>query len=206
MKRVLLSASFPSGDRGQSVAPYRPGDIGRAASAVAEAVLRAGARLVFGGHPTISPLVLQIAGRLRAGNQVEIWQSDWYLDAVTPEVLRLVEHEHASLRRVKRGSDEPSSLARLRDRMLKGDLTASFFVGGMEGIADEFRLLGRLHPTTPAFLFVEPGGTASRLAGRADRPVGPGRVTALEGRGYAALTLQALRGVDLPVGDSPGEL
>ena len=78
MTGVLLSASFPSGDRGEGVRPYYPDDIAAAASSVTEAVLRSGARLVFGGHPTISPIVLQIAGLLGAGPRVDIWQSEYF--------------------------------------------------------------------------------------------------------------------------------
>jgi hypothetical protein len=208
MTRVFLSASFPSGERGDAFRPYRTADIGAAASAVAEAVLRTGADLVFGGHPTISPLVLQIAGLLKAGRQVEIWQSDSYRDVVTPEVHRLVGEEGARLLRVPKGKDRPSSLALLRDRMLAEGAAAAFFVGGMEGIGDEFHLLRQTHPDTPAFLFVTPGGMTARLAQQAagqDQPV-PGMIHELRGRGYGSLALQALRDVGLDVPDRPGEL
>lgn len=211
MTRVFLSASFPSGDRGRAVAPYRPGDIGLAASSAAEAVLRAGANLVFGGHPTVSPLVLQIAGLLNAGRQVEIWQSAWFQEEVTAEVLRLVEEEHALLVTVPKRADRQSSLALLRHRMLAGDFAAGFFVGGMDGIADELHLFAELHPDTPAYLFVTPGGMTARLAEDRDPPTlntsgRPWPVRALQGRAYGALALEALRGVGMDVQDRPGEL
>ena len=60
-RRVFLSASFPSGKRGTRFEPFDPGAIADAVTAVARAVLVAKGRLLLGGHPTITPLVLTVA-------------------------------------------------------------------------------------------------------------------------------------------------
>jgi hypothetical protein len=206
MNRVFLSASFPSGERGDAVAPYRPADIAAAASSAVEAVLRTGSVLVFGGHPTISPIVLHIAGLLGAGQLVEIWQSAWFEDSITDEVRRLVEQENARIVWTPRTGDLAGSLALLRESMLEEVVDAAFFVGGMEGILAEYELLKTRHPAAAVFLFETPGGMTARLA--ADEPplsaarpflpegVGldgaPAAPRRLAGRAYGSSALAAL--------------
>lgn len=222
MRRVFLSASFPSGERGEAVAPYRPPDIAAAASSVVEAVLRTGATLAFGGHPTISPIVLHIAGLLNAGRLVQIWQSEWFADTITDEVQRLVQEESADLRMVEQRENLPASLAVLRERMLRPPLDAAFLIGGMEGIEAEADLLRELHPHIPVFVFDTPGGMAATLSSDAGelaqrdwapaQDAAPGSASRsrdlfrLSGRAYGSDALAALALVDLHVHDARGEL
>ncbi|MGH8300567.1 MAG: hypothetical protein ACRET5_03775, partial [Steroidobacteraceae bacterium] len=88
-KAVFLSASFPSGDRGQAFRPYDAEAIADAVVAITRAVLYAGGRLVFGGHPTISPLVLLIAAELDTKGRVDIFQTRYFEGQVPPETLEL---------------------------------------------------------------------------------------------------------------------
>lgn len=209
MTAVLLSASIPSrGERGDAVRPYFPADIAAATSSAVEAVLRSGVDLVFGGHPTISPVVLQIAGLLGTGSQVHIWQSAWFEEDITPEVRRLVAEEHAHLHMVDRRADLPASIGLMRERMMLGshEITAAFLVGGMEGIAAELDLLTHRPTPVPIFAFHTPGGMAARLREERDLPTdalraaGAGvRGRALVGRAYGSLALSALAEVGLHV-------
>lgn len=199
MKRVFLSASFPSGERGARVAPYYPSDIAAVAATVAEATMRAGARLVFGGHPTISPIVLHVAGLLAAGPQVEIWQSRWFENSITTEVHRLVEQEHAVVRWTDREDDLSSTLLQLRTQMFEPGLAIAFFVGGMEGIREEYDMVSRLSRTPSLFAFSAPGGMSARLEGG-------GELKILSGRAYGSLTLEALASAGITVEDNAGEI
>lgn len=92
LRTVFLGASFPSGERGAGFEPYDPAGIGDAVSTLARALLDAGATLVFGAHPTISPLVLYIAHELDARGQVVIYQSEYFRSRVPRETLALHEH------------------------------------------------------------------------------------------------------------------
>ncbi len=218
MSSVVLSASFPSGERGEAVAPYFPADIASAAAAVAEGVLRSGTNLLFGGHPTISPIVLQIASLLNAGRLVTIYQSEEFSDRITDEVHRLVEVEGARLRFTPRGTSLEASLDAMRRMMFGEDVRAAFFIGGMSGIEDEFALLRDLRPAAMRFLFDEPGGMAARLdqsvpgSPSDSQIVGEmlpaGRATwVLRGRAYASLVLRALQVSELGrPNDNLGEL
>ena len=88
-QRVFLSASFPSGTRRTSFEPFDPGAIADAVTAVVRAVLVAKGRLLFGGHPTITPLVLMVASELDAKGAVDVFQSRWFEDQITRETRAL---------------------------------------------------------------------------------------------------------------------
>jgi len=163
---VFLSASFPSGERGERFVPYDPAAISAAVTAVARAVLLAGGRIVFGAHPTISPLVLLVAGEVGRHNAVKIYQSTLFADQIPVETQRLVDLE---LGRMHLIDADPSgglgpSLERMRRAMLGDErVAAGVFVGGMEGIHDEYRLLGELQPDAARLPLTAPGGAAREL-------------------------------------------
>ena len=75
---VFLSASFPSGKRGERFMPYDPSGIADAVSAFSRAILGSNGTLAFGGHPTITPLVLMISRELRVKRSVIVFQSSWF--------------------------------------------------------------------------------------------------------------------------------
>src|SRR2546423_479046 len=101
---VFLSASFPSGDRATRFPAPEAAEIADATTAVVRIVLASGGRVVFGGHPTITPLVLLVAGEMRGSYlggaerhwpsdepRVRIYQSEVFADSITEETRRLEE-------------------------------------------------------------------------------------------------------------------
>ena len=162
--QIFLSASFPSGERGQQVAPFDAGGIADAVTALVRAIFLSGGRLVFGGHPTITPLVLLIGVELEAAGRVDIFQSRWFEDQVTPETQRLVESGVGELHWTDRRESLDESLHVMRDEMLMSTSpVAAVFVGGMSGIEEEFRAFGDAHPSVPRLALMGPGGAAARL-------------------------------------------
>ncbi len=69
---VFLSASFPSGARGEGFRPYDPADIADAVTALVRSLFNAGVPVAFGGHPTITPLVLFVAAEHGVRGSVEM--------------------------------------------------------------------------------------------------------------------------------------
>lgn len=199
MSDVVLSASFPSADeRGMAVAPYHPADIALAVAAIAEGVLRSGSVLAFGAHPTISPLVLHTARLLEAGPQVAIYQSDYYKDLTAPEIRQLVDQLGAGFHPTPDTGDGQSSRSLMREAMFGARPKATFFVGGMDGLDEEFALAGRVQSTR--FLMVEPGGRTAQIARSLTSAMSQGgSVVALRGRGYGSLVLEAMERVGLTV-------
>ncbi|MDO8477463.1 MAG: hypothetical protein Q7W02_14945 [Candidatus Rokubacteria bacterium] len=163
MRPVFLSASIPDPrrhpryiDTADEIA------IRESVSALATVVLHH-TTLVFGGHPAISPLVRLIAHGLDAMDKVRIFQSRFF-ESVVPrdsrEFTDLVWTPAVS-------NDRDASLRLMRDLMLnEGPFEAAFFIGGMEGVEDEFDLFSRRWTGTPAFPIASTGAAARILFDR----------------------------------------
>lgn len=202
---VFLSASFPTGARGAAVEPYRTRDIASAATATVEAVLRHKFHLLFGGHPTITPIVHQVAFLLDAGPLVHLFQSEWFAEEFPPEARALRNDLGAELVLVPAEKSERESVLALRQRMLAEPVEVAFFIGGMSGILEEFNLVREGHPEAVINLFHYPGGMAARLvsgkyqnataASAHDVEIVPrerGRLRILLGRAYPYLASSSL--------------
>ena len=90
---VFLSASFPSGERGEAFKPYDASGIADAVSALVRAVLGSNGQILFGGHPTITPLVLMIARELQVKESITIYQSAWFREQQLPEIEEIPNEE-----------------------------------------------------------------------------------------------------------------
>ena len=157
--KIFLSASVPLPDRDRAY--FDTADviaIRDSIKALAQEVLLDGS-ITFGGHPAITPLmalILRESYPSRAHSLV-LYQSayfaahfpvenDEFIDVrVTPAV----------------GSDRTKSLALMRREMLNSSrFDAGVFVGGMEGVEEEYELFRKAHPTRPAYPIASTGGAA----------------------------------------------
>ena len=163
-RHVFLSASFPSGERAEEVRPFDAPAIADAVSAVVRAVLLNGGKLLFGGHPTVTPLVLMIGAELRLRNAVDMFQSRWFEEEITKETWTLAKLEVGTIHWTDRCKTLEESLEEMRRRMLGFVAPAgAVFVGGMSGIWKEYELVGRMRPGVPRIPVAGPGGAAARL-------------------------------------------
>ncbi len=163
-RHVFLSASFPSGKRAVAVSPFDAAGIADAVSAVVRAVLSNGGKLLFGGHPTISPLVLMIAQELQVQDAVDIFQSEFFKKEVPEETDLLQSCGFGKIYWTENLQYRASSLDRMRRTMLgefANNLAGSVFVGGMDGITDEYNLVGEFR--IPRIPISGPGGAAAKL-------------------------------------------
>ncbi|MCY3859253.1 MAG: hypothetical protein OXG25_10150 [Gammaproteobacteria bacterium] len=163
---VLLSASFPSGERGERFKPYDPSGIADAVTAFARAVLANNGRLTFGGHPTITPIVLMISRELRIAGSITVFQSAWFKEALQlPEVDEIKKEDLACVEWTRCVDDRDESLQIMRSAMIQqGQYASALFIGGMEGIETEYSMVKRFSPTTPCVPIMGPGGMAARLS------------------------------------------
>jgi hypothetical protein len=60
--------------------------------------------------------------------------------------------------------DRSESLARMREQMFAGAFDAAVFIGGMEGVLEEYELFTRMHPKALVLPIFAPGGAAQDLA------------------------------------------
>src|ERR1019366_3795872 len=148
---VFLSASIPDPQRSEAFRQLDDAqrEIEQAVIALARAVFAHGGRLVFGGHPTISPLVALVAGEyidhkfettieggvLENSSEppVVIHQLDFYRPEIPDATMRLEQFGFARViwhetllaeknsERIVGSSPYPASLRRMRGSMLRGD-------------------------------------------------------------------------------------
>jgi SLOG cluster3 family len=159
---IFLSASVPLPAR--NPAYFNTADIVAirdAVRALTIVIMEANIQLVFGGHPAISPMIrLQIAqAGLPVGNKVVMFQSSFF--------KRVFPNDNKAFERVvvtdAVDEDREKSLARMRDEMLRGPFLCGIFIGGMEGVEEEYNLFRKAQPGVAAFPVASTGAAAAIL-------------------------------------------
>ncbi len=160
MGAIFLSASVPTRE------PYsldcRPQEIQAAINALAQVVLGR-KKLVWGGHPAITPLLWSAAQAVGVEYTVavELFQSKLFA-RVLPE-----ENKHfANVRMIDAvGEDVEASLLDMRTTMFRStEFEAAVFIGGMHGILDEHRLFTQYWPNAACIPIAQTGGATAQLA------------------------------------------
>lgn len=172
-RRVFLSASIPDPSRWNG--PFDAFAITDAVVALARALFTAHGGLVTAAHPTIAPLILYVARELPEFRErdpsVLVYQSRLFEDVLPAETEELAAGGLAELRWTAAApNEEPQpgrwdrSLELLRAQMLdETDPVAAIFVGGMDGILQEFEFFRRRYAERPTYALTRPGGAASGL-------------------------------------------
>jgi hypothetical protein len=182
---VFLSASVPY--REPFVKSSRPSEIEEAIVSIARAVFARKGRLLFGGHPSVSPLIVAIAGEYyppdpnRAVRPVVTFQSEHFEGKLPDETWQLFRMGWSSVQWTPRQPGETdkerqdNSLTKMRHWMLGPEtpqevierhrLTtprAMLAVGGMEGIFEEAKIF-REYVKAPVMAIKSGGGAAAEL-------------------------------------------
>lgn len=158
---IFLSASVP--DRRPWIEDAESTEIEEAIVSVARAVFARQGRLLFGGHPSVSPLVAAVAGEYfppdpsRLARPVITFQSEFFRDKLPDKTWQLVRMGWSAIEwtpqlpATKERSAREASLDTMRAWMLLAPETpkdiidrnklrppqAMIAVGGMEGVRDE---------------------------------------------------------------------
>lgn len=159
IKNIFLSASVP--EPGNKF--YEALDviaIRDAVIALASAVLaNPNYHLIWGGHPSITPLITLVLERynLKMSDKVTLYQSEHYREQFPPE------NEDVGIRIItKDEGDEKESLKLMREKMIgDNDYVAAVFIGGKDGVFEEFKLFQCYHPDA-LVLPIASTGAASR--------------------------------------------
>lgn len=167
----FMSGSIPDPVRWKGA--FEPLEITDAIVSFARTCLIQGHKIVTAAHPTLAPLLLYVAAELPRQEQVSIriYQSLLFED-ILPTATRRFEAEGIGeiIWTEAAAGEEPvpgkwdESLRIMRLQMLhdtKPD--AAVFVGGMEGINQEFNLFRREFPNRPTYALGHPGGEAANL-------------------------------------------
>lgn len=192
---VLLSASVPSTKRSEK---YNENytkiknaqiQIEEAVIGLARNIFQAGGKIIFGGHPSISPLVAMVATEFRLNKEIEnmkrneeqekpitIFQSRAYDKVIPKETTGLFTLGYSNIvwtdavdgeefNPIIQGKPQcEKSLTLMRRQMMEGNVDALVCLGGMEGVEQEFEIFRELHSRKPIFLLGSTGGATKILA------------------------------------------
>ena len=160
--RVFLSASVPLPTRDPVY--FDTADviaIRDAVRALTMVIIEQHAQLVFGGHPAITPMIrLQIAETgTPVGDRVVMFQSryferDFLEDNVAFERVELIDAVN---------NDRKASLERMRNAMMAKPFKVGIFIGGMDGVEEEYAMFLKLQQDVPALPVASTGAAAGRL-------------------------------------------
>jgi hypothetical protein len=162
---IFLSAGVPDPLRGPKFA--ETANVVAITSAVAALVyVTLGRRqLVWGGQPSITPMIWFMAQEIDVdyGRWVTLYQSNFFKDEF-PE-------DNERFRNViftdDVNNDREASLLSMRKRMFsEREFSAAVFIGGMGGIVSEYEMFRDLQPNASVIPVVSTGGASLEVASR----------------------------------------
>lgn len=162
MSAIFLSASVPVVGRGNYYETADPFLIQFAVRQLVTATIR-DRKIVWGGHPAITPMILTICEDLQIdySKSVILYQSRFFEDQFPQENT----HFNNIILIDAVPGDRDISLTLMREAMLsREDLKAAVFVGGMEGVEIEYQMFRNFHPDGKVLPVPAAGGAARDLA------------------------------------------
>jgi hypothetical protein len=161
LNKIFLSASVPLAER--DLRFFETADIiaiRDAVRALATLVVP-NAILIWGGHPAITPLIRHVVGKMDVNlkTHVTLYQSEFFKEIFPPDNF-----DFEDIKLVRPGKDRDTSLERMRHAMItENDFKAAIFIGGMEGILDEYKLFKKYHPKALILPVASTGAAALEL-------------------------------------------
>jgi hypothetical protein len=161
LNKVFLSASIPYPERDKEF--YDTADIVSIRDAVRAlaTVVIPKAHLVWGGHPSITPLIRFVMDKMNVDlkKHVTLYQSLFFEDKFTPDNFAF---ENIVLTERKNSRDE--SLELMRSKLInENDFKVGIFIGGMEGINEEYVMFKKKHPNALILPIASTGAAANIL-------------------------------------------
>lgn len=143
LNKIFLSASIPSPERNKKY--YDTADfiaIRDSIRALATVIIPK-AKLIWGGHPAITPIIRNIMEAMKSDltSHVTLYQSKWFENKFPKENKKFEEIFYTEKKNTKE-----DSLRLMREEMIcKNNYIAGIFIGGMEGVEEEFELFSKSH-------------------------------------------------------------
>ena len=120
--------------------------------------------LIFGGHPSITALIAHVLTHsdLEVNQHVTLYQTGFFVKEF-PEVNKFVPRRIIT----ENLGERNTSLAEMRRVMIEeNDYEAAFFIGGMEGVDEEYQAFVKAHPKTKVFPIASTGAAAKIIYDR----------------------------------------
>lgn len=160
LKNIFLSASIPC--KGRHEKYYNTADI----IAIRDSVIAIASlvipkyRLIWGGHPSITPIIYYVLEKydIDIQNHVKLYQSKHF-----EKIFPIENKEFETIEITEDLGDLKASLRLMREKMLGDNIfEAGVFIGGMEGVEDEYNLFKELNPNS-ILLPIASTGAASKI-------------------------------------------
>lgn len=118
--------------------------------------------VVWGGHPAITPMVWAVCEDLGISyaKTVVLYQSRHFKELFPEENRRFDNVMYTD----DIDNNRDKSLLQMRESMLARDYDGAVFIGGMEGVLDEYEMFRSLNPSAKNIAVGSPGGAAKVLA------------------------------------------
>jgi hypothetical protein len=159
IKNIFLAASVPLPERDPKY--IETADIvaiREAVIALCTVVLPTN-RLIWGGHPSITPLIYYVMDRLDLNiqNHVRLYQSRFFESKFPKD-----NNKFENIILTENTGEIESSKLLMREKMLSNEFAFGIFIGGMDGVEEEFQLFTKYHPGIPV-LPIGSTGAAARI-------------------------------------------
>jgi len=162
MKNIFLSASIPLPERDEKYIGTADIIAIRDAVIALTTVVLPQHRLIWGGHPSITPLIYYVMERLNLNIQehITLYQSRFF-EKYFPEDNN--KFENIVFTDVV-DNDREKSLLYMRHKMLdESEFSAGIFIGGMEGVEEEYDMFIEKHPKALALPIASTGAAAKKI-------------------------------------------
>lgn len=161
LNKVFLSASIPYPERDKKF--YDTADIVSIRDSVRAlaTVVIPKAHLIWGGHPSITPLIRFVMDRMNVDlkTHVTLYQSLFFEDKFPSDNFAF---ENIILTEKKATRED--SLELMRNKLIdENDFKVGIFIGGMEGINDEYLIFKERHPNALILPIASTGAAAKIL-------------------------------------------
>lgn len=144
LKNIFLSASIPLPERDPKYIDTADIIAIRDAVIALTTVVLPHHRIIWGGHPSITPLIYYVMHKLdlNVQNHVTLYQSEFFKDKFHEDNNKF---ENVIL--TENLGDIPSSVMKMRERIFsENKFAAAVFIGGMDGIEVEFNMFRESNP------------------------------------------------------------
>lgn len=158
MNYIFLSASIPTQNRNPNY--YNTMDVLAIREAIRAlvAVVLPKTILVWGGHPAITPIIRTVSENLHieSKSHLVLYQSNWFKGQFP--------HDNEVFQKVmytEKKETKEKSLIEMRKHMIEDHVyKAGIFIGGMEGVQEEFVLFSKAHPKAKLLPIASTGAAA----------------------------------------------
>jgi len=162
---IFLSAGVPDPRRGPEFAATADTVAITAAVSALAYVALGRRRLIWGGHPAITPMILVMSEGMGVdyAEWVTLYQSEFFKDEF-PEDNERFRNVVLTERLM---DDRDASLQLMRERMFKeNEFAAAVFIGGMGGIVAEYEMFTQLQPSAKVIPVTSTGGASLDVAAK----------------------------------------